>query len=290
MKHFQQQLKSISKKTIALLCAVAMLLPIGTSIGLNSSLAAAKTYKVGDSFSEKGVSVGKYAYVTNIIKDDVTGDKKADTLYVIGDRFEKTDIYYEQFYYFLIDGKSGKRTFTKLDNLGGVAGWGLIPNVELVNLNDDGLKDVQFSSYSGGTGGFTYYNVATFKGGKYAQLLGQMDLQGIGVTGKYVDGFKAEMQCEGIDRKWYLDLNFQKDMLLDQKIYDKSGKLLSPVEPWSGPFVNLAIVDGYLSGDQAIKGIANADYLSNLNITYHYEKGKLVLTSIMLENPLKLEY
>lgn len=290
MKQTYSSMHPISKKTIALLCAMAMLLPASASLGLNNSFAAAKTYKVGDSFSEKGVNVGKLAYVTNVLKEDLNGDKKADTLYVIGNRFDKTSNFYEQFSYFLVDGKTGKRSLYKLPYEEYFASWGYEPTVEIVNLDQDNIKEVQFTSYSGGTGGFTYYSVGNFKGGKYNQLLGQKDFTGITVTGKYVDGFKAEMQCEGVKQPWYLDLAFQKAMLLDQKIYDASGKLLTPVEPWSGPLVNLSIVDGYLSGDQSIKGIANADYLGNLNLTYHYEKGKLVLRSITLENPLMLEY
>ena len=286
VKHF----KPLCQKTTALLCAMALLFPAATALGADSSFAAAKTYKVGDSFSEKGFKVGKFAYVTNILKEDLTGDKKADTLYVIGDRYDKTSNMHEQFYYFLIDGKSGKSTLTKLKDLEAYSAWGYIPEVELVNLNNDGVKDVQFSSFSGGTGGFTYYNVSTFKGGKYVQLLGQKELVGIGLSGKYVDGFKAEMTCDGVAHSWYLDLNFQTNMLLEQNVYDVKGKVLNPIEPWSGPFVNLSIVDGYVSGDQAIKGIANADYLGSLNVTYAYEKGKLVLKEVTLENPLKMGY
>lgn len=290
MHCLNKRFKPLSQKTTALLCAMALLLPAATTLGADSSFAAAKTYKVGDSFTEKGVKVGKFAYVTNVLKEDLTGDKKADTLYVVGDRFDKTSNYHEQFYYFLVDGKSGKRTLTALENLETYSAWGYSPEVELVNLNNDGVKDVQFSSFSGGTGGFTYYNVATFKGGKYAQLLGQKELVGIGLSGKYIDGFKAEMTCDGVPHTWYLDLNFQTNMLLEQSVYDVKGKLLNPIEPWSGPFVNLSIVDGYVTGDQAIKGIANADYLGSLSITYAYEKGKLVLKEVSLENPLKMGY
>lgn len=290
MNSFVKHFKPFCQKTTALLCAMALLFPAAANLTADSAFAAAKNYKVGDSFSEKGFKVGKFAYVTNVVKEDLTGDKKADTLYVIGDRFDKTSNYHEQFYYFLVDGKSGKRTLTALTYSETYAAWGYSPDVELVNLNNDGVKDVQFSSFSGGTGGFTYYDVATFKGGKYTQLLGQEALAGIGLTGKYVDGFKAEMKCDGVPHTWYLDLNFQTAQLMEQNIYDVKGKLLNPIEPWSGPFVNLSIVDGYVSGDQAIKGIANADYLGSLSITYTYEKGKLVLKEVSLENPLKMGY
>jgi hypothetical protein len=290
MKFIKQNIKPLYQKTTAILCAMLMLASAGSSIGINSSFAAAKTYKTGDTFSEKGINSGKLAYVTNVLKADVNGDKKSDTLYVVGNRIDKDSMSYDQFSYFLVDGKSGKRSFYPLKNLEGYSGWGYEPVLELVDLDKDAVKDVQFTSYSGGSGGFTYYNIATFKGGKYTQLLGQKELNGIGLTGKYVDGFKAEMSCDGVDYKWYLDLNFQKSSLLEMNVYDKTGKVLTPVEPWSGPLVGVRVVNGYLSGTQSIKGLANADYLGNLNLTYVYEKGQLVLKEISLENPLKMEY
>lgn len=301
MKFIKQNIKPLYQKTTAILCAMLMLASAGSSIGINSSFAAAKTYKTGDTFSEKGINSGKLAYVTNVLKADVTGDKKNDTLYVVGNRIDKDSMSYDQFSYFLVDGKSGKRSFYPLKNLEGYSGWGYEPVLELVDLDQDAVKDVQFTSYSGGSGGFTYYNIATFKGGKYTQLIGQKDLDGIGITGKYVDGFRAEMTCDGVDHKWYLDLNFQKSNLIEMNVYDKTGKFLemnvydkkgnviSP-EPWSGPFVGVRVVNGYLSGTQSIKGLSNADYLGNLNLTYVYEKGQLVLKEVSLENPLKMEY
>lgn len=268
--------------------ALCLTTALGVGIGLNPipNYAATKIYKVGEQYTEKNVSVGKLPFVTNVINKDISGDGKADLLYVIGDKFDKTSNYYEQFYYIYKDGKTGKQSVVKLPYIEGYSSWGYEPVVELVKLDNDNVYDLQFTSYSGGTGGFTYYNVATFKGGVYKQLLGQKELVGVSVTGKYVDGFKAELYCKEIDKTWYQDLSFQKDTLIEMNIYDKNGKLLSDVEPWTGPFVNLKINEGYITGYESIKGLANADYIGSLNLTYRYDAGKLKITGLSVEQVL----
>lgn len=250
------------------------------------NFAAVKVYKAGERFVEKNVNVGKNPYVTQVISKDLSGDGKVDTLYVIGDKFDKTSPYYEQFYYFYRDGKTGKQTLTKLPFLEGYSGWGYDPVIELVKLDNDNVYDLQFSSYSGGSGGFVYYNVATFKGGVFKQLLGQKELAGLSVTGKYVDGFKAELSVKEVNKTWFQDLSFQKHMLLDTNTYTQDGKLVNPVEPWTGPLVNLKITDGYVTAEQSIKGIANADYIGGLSLTYHYEAGKLKLVGLSVSQIL----
>lgn len=266
--------------------AVITALCLNTPALLLPNFAAVKTYKVGERFAEKNVAVGKNPYVTNVVSKDLSGDGKVDTLYVIGDKFDKSSSYYEQFYYFYRDGKTGKQSVTKLPFLEGYSGWGYDPVVELVKLDNDNVFELQFSSYSGGSGGFVYYNVASYKGGVYKQLLGQKELAGLGVSGQYVDGFKAQLHIKEVEKTWLQDLNFQKDMLIEMKTYNKDGKLLNPVEPWTGPLVNLKITDGYITAEQSIKGIANADYIGGLNLTYHFEAGKLKLTGLSVEQIL----
>lgn len=280
------KMKKIVKPVLSL--ALVASLALGATGFGTPDFAATKTYKVGERYAEKGVSVGKNPYVTNVINKDLSGDGKADMLYVIGNKFDKADNYYEQFYYIYKDGKTGKQSVTKLPYVEGYSSWGYDPVVELVKLDNDTVSDIQFSSYSGGSGGFVYYNVSTFKGGVYKQLLGQKELAGLTITGKYVDGFKAELYCKEINKTWYQDLSFQKAMLLEFNTYDKDGKVINPVEPWTGPLANLKISDGYITAEQSIKGTANADYIGGLHMVYAFEAGKLKLTGLSVEQVLMM--
>lgn len=279
--------KSINFKFVS---AAALALILCASIGVGSHYdfaATSKVYKVGDLFAEKGISAGKKPYVTNVVSKDLTGDGKTDTLYVLGDRPDKEAMYYDSFTYVLKDGKSGKLSATALKMIEGYSSWGYEPVIELADLNGDKTLDLSFSSFSGGTGGFTYYDISTFKGGKYKQLLGQKELVGISVTGQYVDGFKAELSSKELKKTWSQDLSFEKDMLIEMKIYDKNGKLLVPTEAWTGPFVNIKIGEGYLSGVMGIKGIANSDLIGIMHIDYLYANGKLSLGHVSVETILK---
>lgn len=277
-------------RTLKTVGVVALSLVVSAFIGIGSDLdfaATPKVYKVGDLYTEKGIQAGKKPYVTNLVSKDLTGDGKADTLYVLGDRPEKDAMYYNSFTYVLKDGKSGKLTATALKSIEGYSSWGYEPALEFADLNGDKTQDIAFSSFSGGTGGFTYYDIATFKGGKYKQLLGQKELVGISVTGHYVDGFKAELTSTDLKKTWIQDLSFEKDMLIEMKIYDSNGKLLVPTEAWTGPFVNVKIGEGYVSGVMAIKGIANSDMIGLMHMDYTYTAGKLKLGYVSVETILK---
>lgn len=277
-------------RTMKTVGVVALSLVVSAFIGIGSDLdfaATPKVYKVGDLYTEKGIQAGKKPYVTNLVSKDLTGDGKTDTLYVLGDRPEKDAMYYNSFTYVLKDGKSGKLTATALKSIEGYSSWGYEPALEFADLNGDKTQDIAFSSFSGGTGGFTYYDIATFKGGKYKQLLGQKELIGVSVTGHYVDGFKAELTSTDLKKTWIQDLSFEKDMLIEMKIYDSNGKLLVPTEAWTGPFVNVKIGEGYVSGVMAIKGIANSDMIGLMHIDYTYTAGKLKLGYVSVETILK---
>lgn len=280
------KLTSVYKKSAIIFMALAMAFASTSAFTPSADYAAAKVYKVGDRFNEKGINAGKTAYVTNLIKKDITGDKKEDQLIVVGNLLSKDSMSYDQFTYVLKDGKTGKQTSYSLKCLEYYAGWGNLPVVELVDLNNDNVQDVFFSSYSGGTGGFVYYNVATLKDGKYKQLLGQKELVGVSVTGKYVDGFKAEMTCTEINKSWTQDLSAMKSRLVEAKVYDQNGKLLTPVEPWvSPPYIK--VYPGYVTGEQTLKGIANSDYIGGINVDYSYKDGKLEIMEIKVESILK---
>lgn len=278
------------KITFTTATAATLTLMFCAFIGMGSPVdfaATAKVYKIGDLFAEKGISAGKKPYVTHVISKELTGDGKTDTLYVLGDRPDQAAMYYDQFTYVLKDGKTGKLTATPLKMIEGYSGWGYEPVLEFADLNGDKTTDVSFSSFSGGTGGFTYYDISTFKGGKYKQLLGQKELTGISVTGQYQDGFKAVLTSKELKRTWIQDLSFEKAMLIEMNIYDQSGKLLVPTEAWTGPFVNIKMGEGYLGGVMAIKGIANSDLIGILHIDYLYSGGKLSLSHVSVETILK---
>lgn len=268
------------------LTTVSIALLLMSSLTAPSQAAAPKIYKVGDVFSEKGISAGKRPVVTNIIESDFTGDKKNDKLYVIGDQFEKGGNYYEAFTMALKDGKNGKWIVYKPKMEEGYAGWGYTPVVEVTDINSDGTKDALFSSFSGGSGGFVYYDAFTVKGGTFKQVLTQKMLTGLTITGQYRDGFKVEMVCNEIKKSFTIDLSYASKMLIENGNYDARGKILKPTEPWTGPLVDVHADNGMVWGKQAIKGIANADTIGILHVTYALEKGKLIIKEVQVQSTL----
>lgn len=281
-------MKSNNIKKMGTLMSATLL--ITAALNPMGGFAATSSFKVGDAFKVSGIDTGKAPIVTNVLDGDFTGDKKSDRLYVVGNKFDKTSNYYDNFTVVLKDGKSGKWLVYRPKMEEGYAGWGYDPVLEVSDINADGVKDVLFSSFSGGSGGFTYVDAFTAKGGKFTQVLSQKALTGLNITGKYLDDYKVEINVKDINKTITLDVSFEAKNLQETGYYDAKGKCLKPLEPWLGPVVDVHADAGAVWGVQAIKGVANADTFGQFRMTYGLKNGKLTLLNLDVQYTLMSKY
>lgn len=257
----------------------------------SSSFAAEKVYKVGDKYNVSGVSSGKNAVVLQILNADLNKDKKNELIYLIGNKFDKTSVYYDQITYVIKDGKTSKRLVHIVKDRAGFALGGYEPTLQIADLNKDAQNDLFLSAPSGGSGGFVSYDLSTFKAGKLTSFLSEADLKGLTITGKYLDNYQVELSAKELNKKWLLDVSYNKAMYLESDVYDTAGKFIGISEPSSSVISTLEIEDAYgqilLVGNQKITGIANADTIANLNLYLSFEKGKWTLKQVTQTSTIK---
>lgn len=280
-------MNALSKKITAL--ASISVLGISSFMILPATFAATDL-KVGDAFKMSGINAGKNPYVLQILKEDLNKDKKSESIYLIGSRYDPTSIYYDQITYVIKDGKTGK-TMTKVikdsenANLGGYE-----PRIAPTDLNADGQKDLFLSAPTGGSGGYVNYDLSTMKDGKLVSFLGAKNMKGIDITGKFLDHYMAEFTSKVLNKTWKIDLSHSKAVYQDL-LYHEDGKTIGTSAPYAGSITNFEVVDFWgkkmLKGYQDIKGTCEADTLATLAIYMVYEKNEWRLVHVEQTTVLK---
>lgn len=280
-------MNTFSKK----LTALATISVLGlSSLVLQTATFAANDLKAGEAFKMTGVNAGKNPYVLQVLKGDLNKDKISESIYLVGNRFDKTSIYYDQITYVIKDGKTGKVLTKVLKDSGNYNLGGYEPRVTLTDLNADGQNDLFLSAPTGGSGGYVNYDLSTVKDGKLINFLGEKDLKGVDISGKFLDHYMAEFTSKTLNKTWRIDLSNSKEVY-QGLLYNKDGKTIGTSTPYAGSITNFEIVDLYgkkmLKGYQEIKGSCEADTLATLAIYMVYEKNQWHLVSVEQTTVLK---
>lgn len=251
------------KITVALLLLCVIALP-----GLNYTMAQADT--------PQNPAVKPTVIATD--KADVTGDGVADSITLVGtNEFGDNNSFWGNIGLKIFDTASNEIIEADLNGFGGYE-----PKIFLGDFTGDKVKDIMVSAPTGGSGGIIDNRIVTVKDGKAQLIFDEKDNSGLAVSGKFVDGFKADIRVEQLNKEFAVDLQAFKDMYVEGGTYDKSGKLKVDVEPWADGFSLLEPVeytgDGtyYLRGIQSVSGIAHVNRISNLESLWKYTDGKWV--------------
>ena len=260
-------------KKIAKVVSVVLL-----SSTLISSPVVAKSYKK----QHKDLKLPKNTYVVDYKESDVTGDSIKDKVYLVGTKEKKEDIYASNLNIIVQNGKTNKFIKTNNSDFGGYEG-----HLFIGDFTGDKVNDILATADTGGSGGIVENRIFTIDKNKIDTIFNEKDNEGVNFQGKFIDGFKAELKSEKLNKEITLDISGNKKDYLEAKIYDKSGKLLTEVEPYThsyGKVEAIQYIDGtyYLVGYQRIVGYMNPDTLSNVRSVWKYEDSKWV--------PLEVEY
>ncbi|MEH6988498.1 hypothetical protein [Cytobacillus firmus] len=214
-------------------------------------------------------------------KVDVTGDSKADTVYIKG-------VYYEEGASFLkeisLEVKASDGNAYKAELEGGYE-----PLIQFEDLNSDSIKDMYISIPTGGSGGLSNFHLYTLKDFKLVDLSVPDPLV---INSQFENGYKANISVQDTKQSYTFDLRDRSEEYERLGLY-VNGKLSEPTELMVNPYSTLKIIpveekEG-LMGVQRISGAYNADTIAFVESFWLYEDGKWNLkdTKVMKMNSRK---
>jgi hypothetical protein len=253
-----------------------------------NAAAAQPEFQVGQRLQVQGVNLPEDTIIIDVQQADVTGDSANDTVLLVGQPLKDNPSFYNVVTVVVRDGKTG--TFSALppnrirDYLRGYE-----PKLFLGDMTGDRLKDVMVSVATGGSGGTSNYLVAAWKSNKPDVIFAEKENQGLRIKGKFLNGFKAELHSETLNKTFIVDLSGYKKQLVEGKIYDANGTYIyrttdrgrnSQYEIFSDPFSALTPVDPdndgvyALIGEQNVWGPIHVFTLTTVTSTWMYQNGK----------------
>jgi len=242
-------------------------------------------FEIGQKFQAEGLNFPANTYIVDVQQGDVTGDAANDTVLLVGQKENPNDTRYSQLNVVVRDGKTGK--FSALNDQqtkGYLSGYE--PKLFLGDFIGDKLKDTMVTVATGGSGGVYSHLIATWKNNKPAVIFGEKENQGVKIKGKFLDGFKAELTSETLQKTFIVDVSAFKKSYVEGKIYSPSGKYIyqdsSEYQIFSDPFSSLIPVDNdndgvyELAGEQYVWGPAHIYGVTDVDSIWKYQRGKWV--------------
>ncbi|MEW9672382.1 VCBS repeat-containing protein [Ammoniphilus sp. 3BR4] len=218
-----------------------------------------------------------YPSVVSFVQGDVNGDRTPDNVYLTG--IKTQDSPFTQNITLLVqDGRTGRFTSTALRENAGYN-----PTLFLGDFTGNGVADILISITTGGSGGIMYHYIYSFLNNA-PQLLFDFNVYNeqykYEVT--YKDNYKVEVVSKNNNKKYIIDISTRDSEYLNE-IYDKNGKLKSPIKGFVNPLSGLYPVDFdsnkvyELLAYQKIAGRYNADSLGYVLNTLKWKENKFVL-------------
>ncbi|WP_042456762.1 hypothetical protein [Neobacillus dielmonensis] len=224
---------------------------------------------------------GVYAFEENsktveIAKEeaDITGDGQNEDITLKGVPYEEAEEGYLSEIYADINASNGKSYTIHLES-------GSKAAMELVDLNNDGLKDLFINIFTGGSDGTTIDHLYTLKDFKKTDLSVPAPLD---MESRFLNGYKAEIKIAETGYTYHFDLKDRKKYYKKLGLYYK-GKLNEPIELTVNSYSSLnpaKLEDGRygLKGVQRVTGIANADLIAQAESTWTFINGSWRLAHV----------
>ncbi|KDR95596.1 hypothetical protein SAMN02745945_01446 [Peptoclostridium litorale DSM 5388] len=222
---------------------------------------------------------------------DVTGDGKADTVTLMGQNFQDDfgkSIFMEHVVAVVEDSSTGKEIIVKPSES---SDGGYQPDMELLDFDGDNTSDIFISAATGGSGGYTNYNLVTIKDSKPIILVSYDIYSGYNMEldfeGSFKDGYKASVTVSQTGKTYDIDLSERKDVYEGYEY--KDNKLQREVPIMQGALY-LEPVDTDSDGtyefaaQQSIKGTCNADTIALVKSTWSVKGGDLKLITSDVED------
>lgn len=194
-------------------------------------------------------------------KGDINGDRIPDNIYLTGTKTPDSP-FIQNITLLIQDGSTGRLT-----SIGLRENAGYNPYLLLADFTGDGIADILISIDTGGSGGIMNHYIYTFLNNS-PKLIFDSNVYNEKYTYDvtFKDYYKVEVISKSNKEKYIIDISSRESKYLDE-IYDKRGRLKSPVSGFVNPLSGLYPVDFDYNGIfellayQKIAGRYNADSL-----------------------------
>lgn len=200
------------------------------------------------------------------------------TAYLLGKNEENSPFYYE------LSLAIESCTCCMAIRLGDFVGYN--PKITLLDFTGDGGDDIYLTVESGGSGGYEFFNIFTFRNCCLTKLFSSQEFNQISqYTAMYMDGCKVAVMPNDGSALYLIDISCRDEAYLSQ-IYDEDCILLAPVSGMvGGANYSQSIINGGrtdLQVYQRITGLYNADQLGNVITSLSYVGGKFTPYMVMV--------
>jgi len=215
--------------------------------------------------------------IVSFARGDVSGDRIPDNVYLTGIKTPDSP-FIQNITLVIQNGKTGRFTSVPLSENAGYN-----PRLFLGDFTGDGTADILISIDSGGSGGIMYHYIYSFINNTSRLLF---DFNAYNEEYKYevtyMDNYRVEVVSLKNKRKYIIDISNRDTEYLNE-IYNKNGKLKSPISGFVNPLSGLYPVDFdsnnvyELLAYQKIAGRYNADSLGYVLNTLKWKYNMFVL-------------
>ena len=227
--------------------------------------------EVGQEFT--AIKYPQTKYVLNYKISDINGDAINDVVIFVGDKESSSSENIKNADIVLYNGALQKYINADIKKFGGTT-----PRLELVDLTGDSLNDIV--TILNNEDGDKSIRVITLTNGNLKEIFKEKDNKYITFTGKFIDGFKANINNRKLNINKEIDLTNSSSLLIENGVFDKSGKYLnnenSNIKTTSFievDFIQLTGVKG-INTKQRIVTKDNKNIIDEIDIIWKYEEGK----------------
>ncbi|MCL6570854.1 MAG: hypothetical protein K6T88_04120 [Bacillus sp. (in: Bacteria)] len=211
------------------------------------------------------------------LKEDITGDGKKETIHLKGSPYQANPNNEGAYFKFLtieVASSDNKTYKFSLDS-------GSKASLQLIDLNNDGVKDLFASVLTGGSEGTTLHFLYSLKDFIYADLTVPNHLE---IDSRFLDGYKAEIKITKTNETFLFDLKDREKYYKQLGIYSNQ-KLNEPMELKVNPYNILKPVylkggELGLKGIQRVTGVANTDAIAYVKSTWYFDFGNWKLVNL----------
>lgn len=204
---------------------------------------------------------------------DLTGDGKDEVILLKGVPYQDETSYLKEIF-IKVEASNGKTYSFPLES-------GARAAMKVIDLNNDGVKDVFATVETGGSGGIVLSYLYSLKDFEKTDLTVPLPLE---MQSRFLNGYQAEIKIAATDETYHFDLKDRKKYYKKLGLYTK-GRLNEPTELMVNPYNSLepiSLDDGKmgLKGVQRVTGIANADTIAYVTSTWIYGNGQWNLLNV----------
>lgn len=208
---------------------------------------------------------------------DVNGDGINDVATLVGETpGGQTGAFVENIKVIIQDGKTKQKSEIPVQ-----FGGGYSPKLFLGDFNGDLIADILVTLETGGSGGYIWSELHSFKNNIAKPLYNPGDFNaGLPFNVVFLDDYKVKVSQSNDNRSFILDVGDRKDVYKD--IYRPDGKLIRPVEGGVLALGALNPIDLNRDGTfsllslQRIIGMFNMDTLGYVATTWKWDKTHFV--------------